>query len=323
MRSSAKKSIHKYNLLKKGQVILIGVSGGPDSVALLYLLDSLKKEYKLKLHVAHLDHMLRINSAQEANFVEKLSLKLGLPVTIGRINVGQCILKGSLEEAARNARFAFLFNVAKKIKADSIALGHNFDDQAETVLMRLLRGSGFYGLTAILPKRNIKGLNIIRPLIETPRRDIEEFLKSKKIKACLDESNKSEVFFRNKLRHKLLPLLKKDYNNNIKQVLSNIAQTAGYDYDYLLGRAEAIARDLKGSIRLKQLLNLHPSIRRMVLRLVISKAKGDARKIDFRHIQEIEDMVFNRPVNSVVDLPGNMYAVKKKLILEFGCRKSR
>jgi len=316
----AKNSVRKFNLLKKSQVILIGVSGGPDSVALLYLLASLKKEYKLKLHVAHLDHMLRKNSDKDANFVENLSLKLNIPVTIGRINIGNLKLEGSLEEAARKTRLAFLFNVAKEVKADAIALGHNFDDQAETVLMRLLRGSGIYGLTAILPKRKIQKFTLIRPLIETPRKNIEKFLRSKRIRACLDESNFDEVFFRNKLRHTLIPLLEEKYNKNIKKVLSNLAQTAGYDYDYLLAQAEKISKRFKGGIIIKHFLKLHPSIQRMVLRLAISKVKGDTRGIDFRHIQEIEDMLFNRPINSVVDLPGNIYAVKRKLSVEL-CRR--
>jgi len=312
-----RKTIRSHDLLDKGDTVLIGVSGGPDSLALLYALNSLREEFSLNLHIAHLDHMLRKDSADDAEFVKKTAAKLGIPVKLGRINIKTIAKKGSLEEIARNARLGFLFNEAKKIKADKVALGHNLDDRAETVLMRLLRGSGLYGLSGILPKRTIYGFCIVRPLIEVKRKDIENFLKRKRLRPRLDFSNSQDIYFRNKIRNKLLPLLEKMYNPNIKEVLSNTAEIVGYDYDYLAIQAQKLSFRFNHKIDIRKFLGLHTSMQRVLLRLYINKLKKDTRKIEFRHIKEIEDMLFNRPVGSIVDLPGDISVVKMKKTFYF------
>ncbi len=312
-----KKTIKRYNLIDKGDKIIVGVSGGPDSVVLLYILKSLSKELKISLHVAHLDHMLRKDSYKDREFVEKLAHKLKIPVTVAEINIKELAKAGSLEEIARNARFGFLFKVARDIKADKIALGHNLDDQAETVLMRIIRGAGLYGLSGILPKRNITGYQVIRPLIEVKRREIETFLKRKKIRPRIDTSNLEDIYFRNKIRNRLLPLLEKEYNKNIKEVLSNMSESIGYDYDYLMHVAQRSIRQSKTKLNLTRLIKLHPAIRRLVLRMTIARVKGDTRRITFAHIKELEDLIFNRPVNSIVDLPKGVSVVKKKNQLFF------
>jgi len=310
-------TIKKYNLTKKGERIVIGVSGGPDSVALLYLLNSIKKEFNLTLHLAHLDHMLRRDSYKDREFVENLAKKLRLPISAAQINVKELAKKGSLEEIARNVRLGFFFKVAKDVKAHKIALGHNLDDQAETVLMRILRGTGLFGLSGILPKRNIAGYQIIRPLIELRRRDIEAFLKKKGIKTLIDTTNLEDIYFRNRIRNRLLPLLEEKYNKNIKEVLSNLAESAAFDYDYLYRVAKLKMKQLSPKINLKKFLRLHPAIQRLVLRLNIARLKGDTRRITFQHIREIEDLIFNRPVNSIVDLPKGVSVIKKKKHLSF------
>ena len=310
-----KGTIKKHALIKDNDRILVGVSGGPDSVVLLYALNSFKKEFALKLHIAHLDHMLRSDSHKDREFVEKLAEKLSLPVTVASVNVKKVGLKGSLEEIARKARFDFFFKVAKKLKANKIALGHTFDDQAETVLMRILRGSGLYGLSAILPKRTISGFQIIRPLIEIRRKEIEAFLKRKNINSRIDISNSKDIYLRNKIRNKLLPYLEKEYNRNIKEVLANMAQTSASDYDYLSSAAELILMKYSRGFPLEKLKKLHPAIRRLLFRKAIARLKGDTRRINFRHINEIEDLLFNRPKNSIVDLPKGVSVVKKKRLL--------
>ncbi len=312
-----KKTIKGYNLVDKGDKIVVGVSGGPDSVALLYLLNSLKKELKICLHVAHLDHMLRNDSCKDRKFVERLAQKLELPVTAAKVNIKELAKSGSLEEIARNARLGFLFKVARDIKADKIALGHNLDDQAETVLMRIIRGAGLYGLSGILPKRSISGYKVIRPLIEVRRREIEGFLKRKKVIPRIDASNLEDIYFRNRVRNRLLPLLEKEYNKNIKEVLSNMAESTGYDYDYLIGVAERLAKGQKTKLNLSRLKRLHPAIRRLLLRMSIVRVKGDTRRIAFQHIKELEDLILNRPINSIVDLPKGVSVVKKKNHLYF------
>ncbi len=307
-----KNTIRRYRLFSKGDKVLVGVSGGPDSLTLLYILNSLRKELKISLHVAHLDHGLRESSRQDRLFVENFTAKLDIPISSERINSAKLSRKGSLEENARQARLDFFFKLAKKNKADKIALGHNLDDQAETVLMRILRGCGLYGLSGMLPKREIYGHQIVRPLIETRRKDIENFLGRKGIKPLRDESNMQDIYFRNRIRNKLLPLLEKEYNRNIREVLCNMAESVGSDYDYLSGVTASVSKKMGGRVANDAILRLHPAIRRMLLRAHIAKLKGDTRRITFRHIRELEDLLYNRPFNSIVDLPKDISAVKKK-----------
>lgn len=310
-------TIKKNKLITRGDRLVIGVSGGPDSVALLCLLNGLKKELDLKLHVAHLDHLLRKDSFRDSNFVQALARRLDLPITLGKINVKAVSSKGSLEEIARNVRLNFLFRTAKKIGAKKIALGHNFNDQAETVLMRILRGSGLYGLSGILPKRDIAGYQIIRPLLEVSRKEIIAFLRSKRIVPRIDKTNLKDLYLRNKIRNRLLPLLEKEYNKNIQEVLVNLAQSSGADYDYLAKSAQEIAFGQKNKLSVARLAKLHPAMRRLILRQAISNIQGSTRRINFQHIKELEDLIFNRPVNSIVDLPKEIQVVKKRNFLVF------
>ncbi|MDD5156174.1 MAG: tRNA lysidine(34) synthetase TilS [Candidatus Omnitrophica bacterium] len=314
------RTIRHYNLICRNDRIVVGVSGGPDSVALLYILNSLKNKLKISLHVAHLDHMLRKDSCRDRVFVENLAKKIKLPITCASIDIKKTAKRGSVEEIARNARLNFLSMVAKDTKAQKIALGHNLDDQAETILMRLIRGSGLYGLSGILPKRRICGYQVIRPLIEIKRKEIEAFLRKKKIKPRIDISNARDIYFRNKIRNNLMPLLEKEYNRNIKEVLGNAAGSIACDYDFL----NKIAADKIGAsgnnLKLDRFLRFHPSIQHLVLRHHIARLKGDTRSIDFRHIKEIEDLVFNRPPYSIVDLPKNVSVVKKKKHISFYLR---
>jgi tRNA(Ile)-lysidine synthase len=317
-----KKTIRKFGLLKKGDTVIVGVSGGADSLTLLYVLDFLKKEFSLKLHVAHIDHMMRRDSALDRKFVERISEKLGISVTCEKIDIKKISQTGSLEEIARNARLSFFFNLSRRIKADKIALGHNLDDQAETVLMRLLRGAGLYGLSGILPKRNIGGFTIVRPLLGIKRKEIENFLKRKKISPRVDSTNFQEIYLRNKIRNKLMPVLAKNYNPNIKEILSNTAASIAVDYDFLTEASIKAAKNIGVNFDLKRFSLLHRAVQRMVLRIKISRLKGDMRKINFKHIQEIEDLILTRPVNSLVDLPGNIRIRKGKRSLIFCRRKS-
>ncbi|MDD5109149.1 MAG: tRNA lysidine(34) synthetase TilS [Candidatus Omnitrophica bacterium] len=296
-------TVKKYTLIKKGEKILVGVSGGPDSLTLLLQLVNLKPKMELVLQVAHIDHGLRKNSGTDALFVENLCKRLNIPVNIKKLGQKLVQKKGSLEEICREARLDFLIKTAKKIKADKIALGHNLDDQAETVLMRMLRGTGLSGLSGISVKRKIKGIIFIRPLLETSRSQINKYLKREGIKARLDQTNKEDLFFRNKIRHKLIPFLKNKFNPNIVEVLSNLAQSSSCDYEYLDQAAKRSLRGNNSSLNLKKIIQLHPAILRLKIRQAITCLQGDTRRISFTHIKEIEDLLFNRPTGSIVDLP--------------------
>jgi tRNA(Ile)-lysidine synthase len=320
IKEKVKDYILREGLINKGDRVILGVSGGVDSVCLLYLLASLRQDLGFSLTIAHLDHALRKESGDDAKFVKKLALELKLPLICKRITIKRNAKRLSIEEAARNMRLEFLFRSADKTGAGKIALAHNFDDQAETVLMRIIRGTGLCGLSAMLSKRRIGRVFIIRPLLMVKRREIENFLMKEKRSFCLDKTNSSEIYFRNKIRHKLLPLLEKGYNKNIKEVLVNLAHCAGVDYDYLQKAAANYAKGSKGSLNLNMLKRLHPSMVRLKLREAISLLQGDTRRISFKHIQELEDLVSRRPQGSIVDLPKGLSALKRKKTLYFYLR---
>ncbi len=310
-------TINNYSLIQKGDKVLVAVSGGPDSLALLLKLASLKSKLSLTLHIAHLDHGLRKDSKLDALFVKGWGQKLKLPVTLKQLADQQVKARGSLEEFFREERLKFFIQTAKKIKADKIALGHNLDDQAETVLMRLIRGTGLSGLSGISAKRVIRGAVFIRPFLETTRSQIDKFLRNRGIKPRIDSTNQEDIFLRNKIRHHLIPLLKAKYNINILNVLANLAQSVSYDYEYL---DQVARRSLKGNplrLNLKKITKLHPAILRLKLRQSISCVQGDTRRISFQHIKELEDLIFARPSGSIVDLPKGICAQKSRHTLLF------
>lgn len=320
-----KATIKKYGLIVKGDKILVGVSGGPDSLTLLYLLNSIKKEFRLTLHIAHLDHGLRKDSNKDLEFVKGLAKRLKIPVTTKQINLSKLQKRDSLEQAARNIRLDFLIHTAKKADCHKISLGHNFDDQAETVLMRLIRGTGLYGLAGILPERKIKGMVFIRPLLEIKRKDIEKYLKQKKIIPRRDPTNRGTLFLRNRIRNKLIPLLEHSFNPKIKEILVNTAENAGLDYAYLkkIGQKAlascSVLKQSSLSINLKQFLKYHLAIQRLLLRLAIEDLIGNTRRLTYKHWHEIRALIYHRPIGSIVDLP-RISVHKKKSSLQLSLR---
>ncbi len=310
-------TIKKYGLIQKGDKILLGVSGGPDSLTLLLKLAGLKSRMGLVLHIAHVDHNLRQDSGADASFVKKWAKKLDIPLSLKKLSANFIKKNGSLEEIYREARLDFFIKTAKEIKADKVALGHNLDDQAETILMRLLRGTGLSGLSGISAKRNIRGVIFIRPLLEIPRCQIDDFLRRKGVKPRIDSTNLEDLFLRNKIRHNLIPLLKKEYNQNIVEGLANLAESVSYDYEYL---DQVARRSAKGNIlrlNLNKIMRLCPAILRLKLRQSIAYIQGDTRRIGFAHIKEIEDLLTNRPIGSIVDLPKRISVQKTRNCLRF------
>jgi len=264
-----------------------------------------------------LDHGLRKDSSTDALFVKRWSQKLNLPITIKQLAYQQIKAKGSLEEFFREERIKFFIQTAKTVKADKIALGHNLDDQAETVLMRLLRGTGLSGLSGISARRVIRGTVFIRPFLETTRKEIDKFLKNRGVKPHIDSTNQEYIFLRNKIRHHLIPILRNKYNINILKVLAHLAESVSYDYEYL---DQVAKRSLKGNplrLNLKKIVKLHQSILRLKLRQSISCIQGDTRRISFQHIKELEDLIYCRPNGAIVNLPKGICVQKSRNFLLF------
>ncbi len=312
------RTINKYRMFEPLDRVVVAVSGGPDSVALLYILNEMNPRLCLKLCVAHLDHAVRKDSAKDLIFVKKIARSLKIPFFSERLAWRDIKEEASLEDRLRKLRYDFLMRVAKKFHAKKIALGHTKDDQAETVLMRILRGSGLYGLSAVLPKRSVNSFEIARPLIEVSKGTILKYLKDNGIRFRVDQTNFKDIFMRNKVRNSLLPLLEKEYSPNIKDVLSNLALSVGADYDYLFGEADIflkkhLKRGRNGcSISLEPLKKLDIALRRLVLRSAMETFHGDLRRMTFKHWEEAEDLIFSRPFGSEVHLPFDITLSKTK-----------
>lgn len=309
-------TIDKYKMLSRNDRVLVCVSGGPDSVALLHLLYCLKDKDNLRLHIAHLNHMIRGSQAEDdAVFVRNLAKKLGLPIVLKREDVPSFAQKRklSLEEGARILRYKFFLETAKKVKANKIAMAHSADDQAETVLMRIIRGTGLQGLGSIQPVSEQKGIVIIRPLIETWKQEAIDYLRQKKLRFRVDISNKDETYFRNKVRLNLIPYLSRNYNPRIKETLIRLGESVREDYNYLRTETEKAFLKLtenrnfpsEVNFSIKKLSKYPLAIQRGVIRLAIKKVKGDLRKISYQNWKDLNGLIKNLNGNKFLDLPEN------------------
>lgn len=323
-----KKTIKKFKMLSKEDRILIGVSGGPDSVCLFYLLYQMRKDWNLGLHLGHLNHKLRgKESDEDAEFVKSLAEKFKVSFHYGEVDVREEVRKRglSLEEGARLLRYEFFSQTAEKNGIKKIALGHTCDDQIETFLMRLIKGAGLLGLKGIPPVREEKKIIIIRPLLEIWKEEIIKYLEKERIDYRVDRTNLSSVFFRNRIRNELIPYLKDKFNPQIKEVLANTAENLGLAYEYInkQGRRKfnsVVVETGEAIIDLDKFKTFHPILQREIFRLVIKELKGNLRRINYQHWKEFEELFQERPTGSILDLPKNMYVKKEKKHLVFCLR---
>jgi tRNA(Ile)-lysidine synthetase-like protein len=347
MLNRVRRAIQRHHLLVPGETVVVGVSGGPDSLCLLHVLRELSPELSLSLHVAHLNHHIRGEDADaDAAFVAALAASWGLPATLGAADVPAFARAHKLapEEAARRARYAFLARVAEQVGARTIAVAHNADDQTETVLMHWLRGSGLAGLRGMLPATqleemrleigswkmedgswkleapsptssfqpptsNLKSLILIRPLLDIPRADVEAYCAAHSLQPRFDRSNLDTTYYRNRLRHDLLPILE-TYNVNIRQVLRRSAAVIAADYDLLREQLEvAWKRVVRGesdqavTFDLDDWRALPPSLQRSTLREAIHRLRRALRNIDFVHVENAVEILSGGLTGDQATLP--------------------
>ena len=311
-------------MLTMGDTVLVAVSGGPDSVALLYLLKQAMPLYHLDLHVFHLNHQLRGREADEdAQFVKEFAELLGIPVILESFDVPALMKreKLSLEEAAREARYRLMNQIAASIKADRIALGHQADDQIETFLMRLIRGAGLEGLQSIPPVRD----HYIRPLIEVTREDVLQYIDDNRLTYRLDASNEDLSILRNRIRYELVPLLI-GYNPQFKGTLHKTIELVRDDQSHLEeitdGVFEALADTGTGIVRIpiQGLLAQSIAIRRRLVRRCIKWVKSNLRGIEFKHIEAVLEGLGSVPVRVELELPGQIIVFAEYDDLVFGQR---
>jgi len=306
--------------------IVLAVSGGPDSIALLYLMNELRDELKCSFHIAHLDHKLRgSESDEDVRFVADQASKLDMPITIESLDVKNMITpKESLESGARRIRYDFYERVMFQTHANKVAQGHTADDQVETVIMRFLRGSGSQGLSAIPP---IRGNKYIRPLIEISRNEIEEYLQEINVTPRRDSSNLSTEYERNRIRHELLPLLEEKYSPNIKNILQQTADILREDDSFLTELSQKVADDCVEQKDTRHIIihipifrDQHLAMQRRILRLAIESLLGNLLRYDFRHIRDLIDLVNGDSSGKSIGLPRGIVAEKSydSLILRLG-----
>jgi len=308
----------KHQMLQPGDRVLVAVSGGPDSVALCHILNRLRRVYNVELFVTHVHHGIRGSEADaDAAFVQDLGRRLELHVLVQRVDVHSWQKKhgGSLQMAARSLRYHCLHQIMAQEQASKLALGHNADDQAEEILLRIFRGAGQRGLTG-MPPRNRDGL--IRPLLECHRREITAYLEINNLTFRHDESNLKPWCKRNLLRLELLPRLQRDFNSNLNATLLRTANIFREEEDFwesllrvwLKQHSQVIQGDKGMRIPIEPLFETHPAMQKRLLRRLVEESKGDLRGFSFHHTEILLQLCHSSAANCHIDLPGGVKAEK-------------
>lgn len=232
LRENILKTIRKYNLIDKGDKIVVGVSGGPDSICLLHILYELKTILDCELFVAHVNHSLREVADSETQYVQNTCKKLKIECFVKKTDILKLAKeqKKGTEEVGRNVRYEFFNEILEKTGSNKIATAHNCSDKAETVILNILRGSGVAGLKGIEINRDNK---YIRPLLETTREEIEKYCDENNLFPKIDESNSQNIYNRNKVRNKVIPYIKKEFNQNIIKTINRLSEVATEENEFM------------------------------------------------------------------------------------------
>ncbi len=305
LKSKVLETITKYNLVESGDKIVLGVSGGPDSISMLDIFYKLKQENVLdiELFVAHVNHGIRENAKLDEEYVKDYCLKRNIPFYVLNVNVVTLAeqAKRGVEETGRKVRYDFFNKVLKETSSNKIAIAHNRNDRVETIIMNVLRGSGLAGLKGIEPKQNY----YIRPLIECDRQEIEEYTDSENLKPRIDESNFENDYTRNKIRNIVLPYVKEEFNPNIINTILRLSDIVKEDLSYINRQIEKeylkikiqeenlkndVYNDEKEStiiLDLKGFNELDIVIKKGIILYSIEKIFGNTQGIEKIHIEDI------------------------------------
>ena len=320
---SVKKTVVKFDMLAEYDKVLVGVSGGPDSVALLQFLLRIKKEYSLDIGIAHLNHLLRGKEAdRDEVFVCNLAESLDIKCIVGKKDVALYAKENklSIEDSARKVRYSFLKDTLKENKYTKIALGHNSDDNAELILMNILRGSGPKGVAGIPPKRE---KFIVRPFIEIPKREIYQFLESINQNYVIDSSNMDNIHLRNSVRNRLIPLIEKEYNPKVKESLIRLASIIKNEDEWMEEETESVfGKSLKSmspdnlkadtiELSIDNIINYHSALRKRIIRKAIKKINGSLKKISSKHVDDTMKLIMSRTSGESIDLPDRIRVFKQ------------
>jgi len=319
MLNKVSRYLQEHNMLSDHNFIIAGVSGGPDSMAMLHILNKLQGEFGFQLAVAHLNHGLRQEADNEQKMVALACAGWGIPFYSETVDIRGLAAqqKKTLEEAGRDSRYQYFNQLARQLGADRIATAHHQDDQAESVLLHLLRGSGIRGLRGIMP---VNG-NLIRPLLNTSRQEIEQYITNHNIPSCLDLSNQNTEFLRNRIRWQLIPLLE-EYNPRIEETLAGLADIAREENDALEKEmdtwwAEVVQEQVDGLYLDSDMISrLHPAYQKRLIMTALGRvsAHTDWSRGDVMRVWELLQQTGS---STTIDLKQNLKARKvyKQLIL--------
>ncbi len=310
-------TIAKRGMIQKGDAVLIGVSGGPDSVVLLSVLATLAPKYSLRLGIAHVNHCLRgAASDRDETFVESLARDNDMPCYTRKIDIrsrqketGLC-----LEEAGRKARYEFFRQIAGAHRYDKIAVGHHADDDAELILLNLLRGSGCSGISGIPPKRD----SVVRPLIDVSRNEIMSYIIYYGLKYRTDASNEDTNYLRNRVRHQLIPVLK-EYNPHVTDSLVRIGNILRSEDEWtealilpLFQETTLLVENRRIVLSVPALQKQHIAAVRRIIRKAVAQVKKDLRRISYTHIHAAAQLVHNAETGGRIDLPDRIRIARSR-----------
>ncbi len=296
-------TINKYKLINSGDRIVLGVSGGPDSISMLNALNELKSDLKFDIFVAHINHGIRENSKLDEQFVMQFCNKIGVELYVLNTNIKKIAEKEKrgLEETGRIVRYNYFDEILEKTNSNKIAIAHNENDNAETILMNIVRGSGLSGLKGIEPQNG----KYIRPLIECKREEIESYCEREELNPRHDESNDENIYTRNKMRNVVIPYIKKELNPNIIQTINRLSSIVKDDLEYLDKQTEIeyknvcleenfikenvynIEKEAKIILDLKKFNKENIAIQKRIILYSINKLFGTTKGIEKIHIQDI------------------------------------
>lgn len=297
MKEKVLETIKKYNLIENGDRLVLGVSGGPDSISMLNILNDIRNDKNLHMEfdiiVAHVNHLIREEAKDDEEFVKEFCERINVPFYSKSIDVQKIANNNKIgtEEAGRNARYDFFDEILKKTNSNKIAIAHNKNDKVETMIMNMLRGSGISGLRGIEPIKNDK---YIRPLIECERFEIEQYCKESNIDARIDRTNFENVYTRNKIRNVIIPYIKEEFNPNIIQTMDRLSDLVKEEDEYLEKVVEDKYKELilnekdrEFIMDLKGFNKEEKVIKSRLLLYTISRLLGSTKGIEKIHIEDV------------------------------------
>lgn len=332
-----RKTIEEKGLIAHKQHIVIGLSGGPDSVCLFNALRSIAGEMELTIHPVHVNHKFRPGAAEkDQKFVEELCEKNGLRCHSFVVDCNALAAETGMtsEEAGRKARYDAFYQVAEELRRENpdisrddirIAVAQNANDQAETVLFRLIRGTGVDGLAGIAYEREERGYKVIRPILDLYRDEIEAYCEYNELQPVTDHTNEDTVYTRNKIRHELIPYLEKEHNENLKESMNRLARIAAADKDYLWQQTEETYKNLAHeegneiSMDRELLAKVHPAIRHRII-LKAFAAIGLESDVSEERIKAADAIIEKKQGPKFVQFPRNyVLEVAKGTVKMFRC----